>query len=35
LLEQGKVPAERVFLVPPKVETDEKAATARADFSLR
>jgi hypothetical protein len=35
LLEQGKVPAERVFLVPPKVETDEKAAAARADFSLR
>ena len=35
LLEQGKVPAERVFLVPPKFEADDKAKTTRVDFSLK
>jgi hypothetical protein len=35
LTEQGKVPAGRVFLVPPKVEADEKAKASRVDFSLR
>lgn len=35
LLEQGKVPAERVFLVPPKLEVDDKAKATRADFSLK
>jgi hypothetical protein len=39
LVEQGKVPPERVFLLPPKVEAEEKAEGkakgSRADFSLR
>jgi hypothetical protein len=35
LLEQGKVPAERVFLVPPKLEADDKAKATRVDFSLK
>jgi hypothetical protein len=35
LLEQGKVPAARVFLLPPKVGPDDKAKATRADFSLR
>lgn len=39
LVEQGKVPMERVFLVPPKLTKDDKgdgkAAFSRADFSLR
>lgn len=35
LLEQGKVPAERVFLVPPKLEVDDKAKATRVDFSLK
>ena len=35
LLEQGKVPAARVFLLPPKVGPDDKGKTTRADFSLR
>ena len=35
LTEQGKVPAGRVFLVPPKVEADEKTKASRVDFSLR
>lgn len=42
LVEQGKVPMERVFLMPPKMTKDEKgdkgdakAAFSRADFSLR
>ncbi len=35
LTEQGKVPSERVFLLPPKIEVDDKAKASRADFSLR
>jgi hypothetical protein len=35
LLEQGKVSPERVFLLPPKTEADDKGKTSRADFSLR
>jgi hypothetical protein len=41
LVEQGKVPPERVFLLPPKVGADEKgkaddkARASRVDFSLR
>lgn len=35
LQEQGKVPAERVFLVPPKLEADDKAKATRVDFSLK
>ena len=35
LIEQGKVPTERVFLLPPKVEKDDKGKASRADFSLR
>lgn len=35
LVEQGKVPPERVFLLPPKVEHDDKGKGSRADFSLR
>jgi hypothetical protein len=39
LVDQGKVPPERVFLLPPKVEAEEKAEGkakgSRADFSLR
>ncbi|UCV27110.1 DUF748 domain-containing protein [Ferribacterium limneticum] len=35
LVEQGKVPPERVFLLPPKVERDDKGKGSRADFSLR
>jgi hypothetical protein len=35
LLEQGKVPAARVFLLPPKVGPDDKGKATRADFSLR
>jgi hypothetical protein len=35
LVEQGKVPPERVFLLPPKVEADEKGRASRADFSLK
>ena len=35
LVEQGKVPVERIFLLPPKVEVDDKAKGSRADFSLR
>jgi hypothetical protein len=35
LLEQGKVPAARVFLLPPKVGADDKGRATRADFSLR
>lgn len=35
LVEQGKVPPERVFLLPPKVEHDNKGKGSRADFSLR
>jgi hypothetical protein len=35
LIEQGKVPAERIFLVPPKRGTDDKGNGSRVDFSLR
>lgn len=39
LVEQGKVPMERVFLMPPKLTRDDKgdgkASFSRADFSLR
>lgn len=39
LLEQGKVPAERIFLMPPKLAKDDKgdgkAGFSRVDFSLR
>ena len=35
LLEQGKVPPERVFLLPPKVEADDKGKASRVDFSLK
>jgi hypothetical protein len=35
LLEQGKVPAARIFLLPPKVGPDDKGKATRADFSLR
>ena len=35
LVEQGKVPPERVFLLPSKVEHDDKGKGGRADFSLR
>ncbi len=35
LIEQGKVPMERVFLLPPKIEKDDKGKASRADFSLR
>lgn len=35
LIEQGKVPAERVFLVPPKRGADDKGNGSRVDFSLR
>ncbi len=35
LVEHGKVPPERVFLLPPKVEADEKGKASRVDFSLK
>lgn len=39
LVEQGKIPMERVFLLPPKVgadaKADAKASPSRVDFSLR
>lgn len=35
LVDQGKVPPERVFLLPPKVEADEKGKASRVDFSLK
>lgn len=35
LVEQGKIPMERVFLLPPKVGADAKASPSRVDFSLR
>lgn len=35
LVEQGKVPLERIFLLPPKVEATEKDSASRVDFSLR
>ncbi len=35
LVEQGKVPTTRVFLVEPKVEADGKGKGSRVDFSLK
>jgi hypothetical protein len=35
LLEQGKVPQARIFLLPPKLEGDDKAKGTRVDFTLR
>lgn len=35
LVDQGKVPPERVFLLPAKVEADEKGKASRVDFSLK
>jgi len=35
LVDQGKVSSERVFLLPPKVEADDKGKASRADFSLK
>lgn len=35
LIELGKVPAERIFLLPAKAGVDEKAPGTRAEFSLR
>lgn len=35
LVETGKVPVERIFLLPAKIEPDEKAKASRVDFSLR
>ena len=35
LVDQGKVPAARIFLLPPKVGTDDKGKASRVDFSLR
>ncbi len=35
LVDQGKVPPERVFLLPPKVEADDKGTASRVDFSLK
>ena len=35
LIDEGKVPAERIFLVEPKTEAGEKGKGSRVDFSLR
>ena len=35
MVDQGKVPPERVFLLPSKVEADEKGKASRVDFSLK
>lgn len=35
LVEQGKVPVERIFLLPPKTAADDKSKGNRVDFSLR
>ncbi len=35
LIDEGKVPPERIFLVEPKTETGEKGTGSRVDFSLR
>ncbi|EKE17081.1 MAG: hypothetical protein ACD_10C00630G0001, partial [uncultured bacterium] len=35
LIESGKVPVQRLFLVPPKSGGDQKAAGSHVDFSLR
>jgi hypothetical protein len=35
LIDEGKVPPERIFLVEPKIEAAEKGKGSRVDFSLR
>ena len=35
LVDSGKVPVERIFLLPAKIEADTKAKASRVDFSLR
>jgi len=35
LIDEGKVPPERIFLVEPKTEAGEKGKGSRVDFSLR
>ena len=35
LIDEGKVPPERIFLVEPKTEAAEKGKGSRVDFSLR
>jgi hypothetical protein len=35
LIDEGKVPPERIFLVEPKTEAGEKGKASRVDFSLR
>jgi len=35
LIEQGKIAPERLFLVPPKAESDDKGKANRVDFALR
>ena len=35
LVDQGKVPAARVFLVEPKADAGDKGKNSRVDFSLR
>ncbi len=35
LTDKGKVPLERLFLLPPKIEADGKGKSSRVDFSLR
>jgi hypothetical protein len=35
LIEQGKVPGDRIFLLPAKVAPGDKVSGSRADFSLR
>lgn len=35
LIKQGKVPAARIFLLPPKLGADDKGKASRVDFSLR
>jgi hypothetical protein len=35
LIDEGKVPQERIFLVEPKAEAGEKGKGSRVDFSLR
>jgi len=35
LVDNGKVPVERIFLLPPKTVADEKGKANRVDFSLR
>ncbi len=35
LVDEGKIAPERLFLLPPKVEADDKGKASRADFSLK